>query len=290
MPAKGEKLSLGDIGQTPADARVQAALKKLAADKAPQGITQMVMWNLAAGLDWDTIGRIAKPWANPYEFALARQFVAGLDKAPAADAAAASKAPFESGVLLYEVSGDAAAASAFRAQLNGKTMLGLTTRDGIPARPEGPAVAFRVNIAAKGEASVTVAITDGPASSWLPVGKFSVTVPQTPGGDAKPDALADAVAEGLISRLVVAKLSKGPRVKNKETFKIKVENYSPLILNGLSVVGTAADADAAELAKAMTGMSLPPRRSVSFSATGEIVEKLGLKAGIKVYAADLSGL
>ena len=35
MPGKGEKLRIGDIGQLTATPRVQKALKRLAADKAP---------------------------------------------------------------------------------------------------------------------------------------------------------------------------------------------------------------------------------------------------------------
>ena len=35
MPAKGEKLQIGDIGQLTDDAQVQKALKRLADDKAP---------------------------------------------------------------------------------------------------------------------------------------------------------------------------------------------------------------------------------------------------------------
>ena len=35
--------------------RVQKALRRLAADKAPTSLSQLVMWHLSAGLDWNTI-------------------------------------------------------------------------------------------------------------------------------------------------------------------------------------------------------------------------------------------
>ena len=49
---------MGDISQVNDDARVQKALKRLAADKAPTSLSQLVMWNLSAGLDWNTIAAV----------------------------------------------------------------------------------------------------------------------------------------------------------------------------------------------------------------------------------------
>ena len=40
--------------------RVQKALKRLAADKAATSVSQLVMWNLAAGLDWETIAQMSQ--------------------------------------------------------------------------------------------------------------------------------------------------------------------------------------------------------------------------------------
>ena len=73
----------------------------------------------------------------------------------------------------------------------------------------------------------------------------------------------------------------------KLSYKIKIENYTPLILNGMSVVGAVDDT---EKPRTLAGMALPPRRSLSVSATPEMVNQLGLKKGIKVFAVDLSGL
>ena len=56
-------------------------MRRLAEEKAPTVITQLVLWNVGSGLDWGTIAGLAKDSANPYELSLARQFVANLDKA-----------------------------------------------------------------------------------------------------------------------------------------------------------------------------------------------------------------
>ena len=61
LPEKGEPLRIvGDISQVNDDARVQKALRRLAADKAPTSLSQLVMWNLAAGLDWNTIAQLSQ--------------------------------------------------------------------------------------------------------------------------------------------------------------------------------------------------------------------------------------
>jgi len=49
FPAKDEKLQLGDVSEINGDDRVQKALKRLAADKAPATISQLVMWRLSRG-------------------------------------------------------------------------------------------------------------------------------------------------------------------------------------------------------------------------------------------------
>src|SRR5262249_14223877 len=93
MPAKGERLRIGDIGQLSKDERLKKALTRLAADKAPQTVAQLVMWRVASGLEWDAISDLSKTWANAQELTLARQFVDNLDDLKAG----------ESGRLLLEV-------------------------------------------------------------------------------------------------------------------------------------------------------------------------------------------
>ena len=61
-----------------------------------------------------------------------------------------------------------------------------------------------------------------------------------------------------------------------------------MILNGLAVVG--ADQPAGDEPKQLAGVSISPRRSMTVPATEDVVKALGLKKGIRVFAADLSGL
>ena len=79
MPVKGEPLALGDIAETNDDPRVQKAMRRLAEDMAPSRVSQLVMWHLAAGLDWNTIAQLSDKWVNRYELTLAQDFVARLD-------------------------------------------------------------------------------------------------------------------------------------------------------------------------------------------------------------------
>ena len=66
LPEKGEPMRIvGDISQVNDDARVQKALRRLAAEKAPTSLSQLVMWNLAAGLDWSTIARALARLVEP---------------------------------------------------------------------------------------------------------------------------------------------------------------------------------------------------------------------------------
>jgi hypothetical protein len=53
-------------------------------------------------------------------------------------------------------------------------------------------------------------------------------------------------------------------------------------------VGIASKED--EKARVISGISIPPRRSMSIPASEEAVKAMGLKQGIRVTAVDLSGL
>ena len=175
MPAKGEKLQIGDIAQLTDDARVQKALKRLAADKAPATVAQLVMWRRRRrSSTGTTIAELSKKWANAHELSLAREFVEQLDTLPDG----------ESGALLCEITrGPMTAQSALAAELGklleGQYVLGLPVKSGVPSRPTGPAVACKVQLtgtAEKPEAQVQVAISDGAATAWVPVGKFTLPV------------------------------------------------------------------------------------------------------------------
>ena len=94
LPGKGEPL--GSSATSPRSttiAQVQKPFLGFQRPKAPTSLSQLVMWSLAADLDWSTIAELSQRWANPYELALARSFVDHLDSLP----------PGESGRLLVQV-------------------------------------------------------------------------------------------------------------------------------------------------------------------------------------------
>ena len=94
---------------------------------------------------------------------------------------------------------------------------------------------------------------------------------------------------GTLNRLVRAQLIKGPRDKGKLTYRIRIDNASPLILNGLAALGTDSK-PRTQTPRVLSGISIPPRRSMTVPASEEVVKTLGLKHGIRVVAIDLSGL
>ena len=84
LTLEGEKhtVKVGDIAQISDNPKVQKALRRLAADKAPTTLSQLVMWNLSAGLDWNSISQLSQQWANRHELTLAQDFVERLDTLP----------------------------------------------------------------------------------------------------------------------------------------------------------------------------------------------------------------
>jgi hypothetical protein len=278
-PAEGEALRLGDASQLGGGRRTTEALRRLSAAKAPTRVAQMVAWNVAQGYDWETIARLAEPWGNAYELTLAREFVERLDERPVEEA----------GVLLYEVvaADDASQARADEAAraLKDKAVIGLWAREGVPTVPDGPSVGCKVRV--RGEEAVVQVVASGKqGDAWVPFGKFTVPVARE-GADFDPIAFNDAVTGGLLDRLVVARLARGPRENGKPTYRIRIDNASPLILNGLAIAGAAEEADAP---RQLAGLGVPPRRSLTVPASAQAVEDLGLEDGVRVVAADLSGL
>ena len=157
--------------------RVQKALRRLAADKAPTSLSQLVMWNLAAGLDWSTIAQLSQGWSNRHELAMAKDFVNRLDTLPVG----------ESGRLFVEVVASDEASQAVAAELSKCAARQVRFWDWLPRLatscrrvPEAPAIACRVKVKA-GEASVQVLGSDAVASNWVAFGKFNIPVAQGPG-------------------------------------------------------------------------------------------------------------
>jgi hypothetical protein len=280
LPEQGESLEIGDIGVISKNPQVQKALKRLAADKVSSPIAQLVMWHLSAGLDWDTIADLSREWSNRYELTLARDFVDHIDRLPAGEA----------GRVQFQVIGGTPADESIAAELvytmRGKIVLGLRAERGIPLRPEAASIACRIRLNGA-QAAVQVQSTDAEARTWISCGKFTAPARLQ---DGKPSAalLADAIAEGLLNRLVRVQLIKGPRDKDKPTYRLRIDNASPLVLNGLAALGTGSPKD--EVARVLSGISIPPHRSMSVPASEEVVKALQLKHGVRVVAIDLSAL
>jgi hypothetical protein len=211
---------------------------------------------------------------------LARDFVDHLDSLPSG----------ETGRVLFEVEGSDAAseitAVEMTSSLRRKVVLGLVADIGIPARPEGPAVALRVAMSVFA-VRVLVLGSDGAATRWAPLGTF--TVPLSYDGKA-PDVerLTDAIAEGALNHLVRVRLSDGVDDKGQTHYQLRIDNASPLVLNGVAAVGATSGPDQAP--RVLSGICLSPRRSMTVEASEEVVKSLGLKKGIKLIALDLSGL
>jgi hypothetical protein len=284
LPGKGEKLRiLGDVAGVNDDPQVQKALRRLTAEMAPTSLTQLVMWRLASKLEWETIGELSRNWANDYELTLAKDFVEHLDALPEG----------ETGRLLFQVDGKDEAGAPIAKEvsnaLRGKTVLGLLAQVvEVPSRPDGPAVACRVRLSGK-EALVQVASSDATAKAWVNFGKFSVPVTQE-NGKVDITRFADALSEGILNRLVRAQIIKGSATKDKGklVYQLRIENASPLVLNGLAMLGTASKAD--EVPKFLQMISVSPRRNLTVPTTENVVRDLGLKKGVKLVALDLSGL
>jgi hypothetical protein len=281
MPEKGEKLRIvGDIAQVNGNPQVSKALKRLAVDKAPASIAQLVMWRLVGGLDWEFIADLSKKWCNDYELTLARDFVDRLD----------GLSNNETGHLQIDLHGNDDASNSMAAEaieaLKGKFVLGLQAEIGMPERPDGPTVACRVRLAAT-DAQVQLWSSDAAAREWLAIGKFSVPILNEK-GTFDAGRFTDKLAEGILNRLVRAQLAKGPRAKGKLTYQIRIDNASPLILNGFAAVGAESADDKAP--KFLSGICISPRRSMTVPASEDAVKNLGLKKGIRLIALDLSGL
>ncbi len=221
LPEQGEKLRILSLGQTNLNPLAQKALKRLATDKAPTSLSQLVMWRVSAGLEWETIAQLSEKWANSYELTLAQDFVERLETLPEG----------ETGRVLLQFTGSDAASESTAAEvgkaIQGITLLGLQVQVGeIPAQPEGPAVACRVRLTAT-DAMVQVASSDATAKTWVPFGKFSLPTAAVKG---KFDTVkfVDGFAEGILNRLVRTQLSRGPREKGKETYKRPDRQCVPL--------------------------------------------------------------
>jgi hypothetical protein len=283
LPAKGEELTLKNIDTDPRfSPKVRAALKHLAEAQAPETVAQLVLWHIAGGLDWSTLARVSRPWANRSELALAHDIATRISTE-----AGALEHP--EGRLAIEVVADAGYAelgTAFRSVLAAQPIFGLPVRSGIPNQPICPSIACRTRIAGP-EATVQLWLSD-PSGKWVSAGKFALPVPETRDVKAAATALSDAWMDGVLSRLIRVQLAAGPKTKGKESYKIRIDNVSSLVLHGLVLSGTAARESGHP--SALGGLCLPPKKTLTVPATSEVVERLGFKNGVRVLAACLTGI
>jgi hypothetical protein len=304
VPPKGERFQITGINEFTDDVRTQQALKRLAEAKAPQTIAQMIIWYVTDGASWDQIGRLSQGWGNASELALARQFVESLDDGEEPS----SQAHADPGPLYWDIKAEGARprelADGLRAFWKKYPVLGLTAQEGVPAQPVGPAVACEAELS-ETAADVKLKVSHPSGYDWIPLGSFRIKL-----ADLKPAAedpaketpkltseqikerdsarLGDALAGGMVERLVHVRLVRGSRQNGKESFQIKIVNESPMILNGLALGGSEIRPD--NPPATLAGLSLPPLKSLTVPASAEVVGRLHLKDSLRVHAADLSGL
>src|SRR5262249_40624814 len=116
--------------------------------------------------------------------------------------------------------------------------------------------------------------------------KFSLPLLNPGGTPPTPAEVIDRVAEGVLGRLIRVRLSRAGQ--GKDAFRIRIENGSPLVLNGLTLGGRETKPGAQP--STLIGLSLSPRKAMTVPAIHEVVRHLGSRKGIRVLAADLSGL
>ena len=68
--------------------------------------------------------------------------------------------------------------------------------------------------------------------------------------------------------------------KGKRLYQVRIENASPLILNGLAILGTESDEN--EEPKELLGISVPPRRSLTVPADRRRRQIAGAQEGDQV--------
>ena len=179
-----------------------------------------------------------------------------------------------------------------RKTLDGRLMLGLRSKTEIPAKPSSPGLACEASLTGSGsdaKLDVRYSVTDAECVRWVPSGRFSIPLFEESREAIEPAKLADAIASHLIDHLVRVNLAAGPRVKGKPTYTIAIKNISPFVVNGLSLTGDSADRDTSA-GSMLWGISVPPHKEYRVPASASAVERLRLKKGIHVVAADLSGL
>ena len=228
----------------------------------------------------DARADVADKWANRYELTLARDFVEHLDTLPEGETAA----------FCSRWTGTDAASEAMAAELSngpqnedragpGWPSNGIPTASRTPGR-RGP-----------GRMSATrrrcwSSSSDGDSAKVGPVRQVHVPVMQDKGKlDVGP--ICRWAGGGNAQPAGPVQLSKGVKDKGKMHYQLRIDNASPLVLNGLAALGTASKPD--ETPKVLLGSAYRRAGAMTVPASEEVVKTLGLKKGIKLVALDLSG-
>ena len=252
----------------------------------------MVIWYVTSGADWDEVGRLSQGWGNASEIALARRFVANLGT----EQKTSPQLKADPGLLFWEIKAEDAAqkelVDGVRELWTKNPVLGLTAREGVPEQPNAPALACRAEVTDTA-INVKLSASHPSGTDWILIDRYqlkrSTVEPNPEHSPDKPSLTAEqmrqrravrlalAITEGMSERLVRVKLARGPRLHGKETFRIKIINDSPLILNGLAIDGAKAADDHAP--SIVAGLSLPPLKTLTVPASVDAVKRLGLKDG-----------
>ena len=225
------------------------------------------MWHLTAGLDWDTLAQMSKVGQSLRADACQGFRRTSRPRLPEG----------ETGRVLFEVEGTDEASEAIAGELKNtirsKPVLGLLAEIGIPARPEGPAVACRVRIQGRrglgaGDQQRFAAAKTGSPSASLPSPRLRTKANLTPAllRTSSPRASSTGWFE--------PQLSKGVKDKGKMHYSVRIDNASPLILNGLAALGTTSSPD--EIPKVLPGICVSPPQELD--RAGERRSRQGLWA------------
>ena len=251
---------------------------RLRGPQADGTVAQLAPWDLVEGSQGDILAEASHGRATDAELASARSFVRRLRNA------GGKAATEDSGKLYVEVDGPAT--DALKVSLRGQTLLGLKVETALPDRTDAPALAIRLRAEGTGLAA-SVSASTGDASGWRPAGKYTVKLNDAKGQARATVAVADDVALGLVGQVFKVKLV-SKRSQGKTAYAIRVENESPIVLDGLALSSTAEPA--AGKVSSVLGLGLPPRKAMVIGISPKAVERLGLKGGVQVFAADLSAL
>ena len=189
-----------------------------------------------SGIDWAQIAQLSSQWANPHELTLAQEFVDRLDTLPDAETGTRSSSRSRRPTTQAK-----APAAALTKELADKAFLGLQG----PSRASRSSPRGRRSPAGSGfgatEATVQVISSDGLAAQVGPLRQVLAALGRRPTDKFEAAKFGDALAEGVLNRLVRAQLKRGPTVKGKPTYQVRIDNASPLVLNGLAGPGHRDD-------------------------------------------------